>query len=137
MYAYTLPEDSKAMHERILGIEEEIWQAIGIPYHIINIASGDLGAPAAKKYDIEYWSKVDGMYREITSCSNCTDFQTRNLNIRVRRQDGTVELAHSLNGTAVSMARTLVAIIEHFQTDDGKLVVPEVLRRYINGREIL
>ncbi len=137
MYAYTLPEDSNAMHERILGIEEEIWQAIGIPYHIINIASGDLGAPAAKKYDIEYWSKVDGMYRELTSCSNCTDFQTRNLNIRVRRQDGTVELAHSLNGTAVSMARTLVAIIEHFQTDDGKLIVPEVLRRYINGREIL
>lgn len=137
MYAYTLPEDSKEMHERILAIEEEIWQAIGIPYHIINIASGDLGAPAAKKYDIEYWSKVDGMYRELTSCSNCTDFQTRNLNIRVRRKDGTVELAHSLNGTAVSMARTLVAIIEHFQTDDGKLIVPEVLRRYLNGRELL
>jgi len=137
MYAYTLPEDSNTMHERILAIEEEIWQAIGIPYHIINIASGDLGAPAAKKYDIEYWSRVDGKYRELTSCSNCTDFQTRNLNIRVRRKDGTVELAHSLNGTAVSMARTLVAIIEHFQTDDGKLIVPEVLRRYINGRELL
>lgn len=137
MYAYTLPEDSKAMHEKILGIEEEIWQSIGIPYRVISIASGDLGAPAAKKYDIEYWSPVDGMYRELTSCSNCTDFQTRNLNIRVRRKDGKVELAHSLNGTAVSMARTLVAILEHFQTDDGKLLVPEVLRRYLNGRELL
>jgi seryl-tRNA synthetase len=137
MYVYTLPEDSQEMHEKILAIEEEIWQAIGIPYHVINIASGDLGAPAAKKYDIEYWSKVDGMYRELTSCSNCTDFQTRNLNIRVRRHNGEVELAHSLNGTAVSMARTLVAIIEHFQTDEGKLVVPEVLRRYLNGRELI
>jgi seryl-tRNA synthetase len=137
MYAYTLPEASKDMHEQILAIEEDIWQSIGIPYRIISIASGDLGAPAAKKYDIEYWSKVDGMYRELTSCSNCTDFQTRNLNIRVRRKNGDLELAHSLNGTAVSMARTLVAIIEHFQTEEGKLVVPEVLRRYLNGRELL
>lgn len=137
MYAYTLPEASKEMHEQLLAIEEEIWQALEIPYHVINIASGDLGAPAAKKYDIEYWSKVDGKYRELTSCSNCTDFQTRNLNIRVRRTNGAVELAHSLNGTAVSMARTLVAIIEHYQSDDGKLVVPKVLRRYLNGRELI
>lgn len=135
MYAYTLPEESKSMHETILGIEEEIWQAIGIPYHIINIASGDLGAPAAKKYDIEYWSRVDQKYRELTSCSNCTDFQTRNLNIRVRRKNGTVELLHSLNGTAVSMARTLVAIIEHFQTADGKLAIPTVIQPYMGGRK--
>jgi seryl-tRNA synthetase len=137
MYVFTLPEDSNAMHEQILGIEEEIWQAINIPYHIINIASGDLGAPAAKKYDIEYWSKVDGKYRELTSCSNCTDFQTRNLNIRVRRQDGKVEALHSLNGTAVSLARSLVAIIEHYQTDDGHLTVPEVLRQYMGNRETI
>jgi seryl-tRNA synthetase len=137
MYAYTLPEESNAMHERIREIEEEIWQAINIPYHIINIASGDLGAPAAKKYDIEYWSKVDGNYRELTSCSNCTDFQTRNLNIRVRRKDGKVEMLHSLNGTAVSLARSLVAIIEHYQTADGKLTVPEVLRPYMGGRSVL
>ena len=82
-------------------------------YHI---ASGDLGAPAAKKYDIEYWSPVDEMYRELTSCSNCTDFQARNLNIRVRRADGKVETLHTLNGTAVSLARSLVVILEHFQT---------------------
>jgi len=134
MYAFTLPEDSAAMHERIRAIEEELWQAIGIPYHVINIASGDLGAPAAKKYDIEYWSKVDGAYRELTSCSNCTDFQTRNLNIRVRRNDGTIEILHSLNGTAVSLARSVVVILEHFQNDDGTLRIPAVLQPYMGGR---
>ncbi|MDB5186912.1 MAG: serS [Candidatus Saccharibacteria bacterium] len=137
MYAYTLPEQSIDMHERILAIEEELWQAIGIPYHVINIASGDLGAPASKKYDIEYWSKVDGNYRELTSCSNCTDFQARNLNIRVRRKDGSVEVVHTLNGTAVSLARSLVAVIEHYQAEDGKLKVPAVLQPYLNGRSVL
>jgi len=137
MYAFTLPDQSEAMHQTILGIEEEIWQAIGIPYHIINIASGDLGAPAARKYDIEYWSTVDEAYRELTSCSNCTDFQARNLNIRVRRKDGSIDIVHTLNGTAVSLARSLVAIIEHYQNDDGSLRIPEVLRPYMGGREVL
>lgn len=137
MYVFTLPEASQDMHEKILAIEEEIWQSIGIPYHVINIASGDLGAPAAKKYDLEYWSPVDEKYRELTSCSNCTDFQARNLNIRVRRKDGKVEVLHTLNGTAVSLARSLIAVIEHYQTEDGKLRVPEVLRPYMGGREVL
>ncbi len=137
MYAFTTPEESKAMHERLLATEEELWQSLGIPYHVINIASGDLGAPAAKKFDIEYWSPVDEMYRELTSCSNCTDYQTRNLNIRVRRADGKVEMLHSLNGTAVSLARSLIAVIEHYQNEDGTLRVPEVLRPYLGGREIL
>jgi seryl-tRNA synthetase len=137
MYAFTLPEQSETMHQTILGIEEEIWQAIGIPYHVINIASGDLGAPAARKYDIEYWSPVDGAYRELTSCSNCTDFQARNLNIRVRRKDGSVDVVHTLNGTAVSLARSLVAIIEHYQNADGSLRIPEILRPYMGGREVL
>lgn len=137
MYAFTLPEKSAEMHERIRGIEEEIWQAIGIPYHVINIASGDLGAPAAKKYDLEYWSKVDGVYRELTSCSNCTDFQARNLNIRVRRSNGKIEVLHTLNGTAVSLARSLIAVMEHYQTEGGKLRVPEVLRPYMGGREVI
>ena len=134
MYAYTLPENSNAMHEQLLAIEEELWQVLGVPYHVINIASGDLGAPAAKKYDIEYWSPVDGAYRELTSCSNCTDYQARNLNIRVRRKDGTIEMLHSLNGTAVSLARSLVAIIEHYQTD-GKLRVPAALQPYMGGKQ--
>lgn len=137
MYAFTLPEESQAMHERIVEIEEEIWQTLGIPYHKINIAAGDLGAPAAKKYDLEYWSPVDGKYRELTSCSNCTDFQARNLNIRVRRKDGRVEMTHTLNGTAVSLARSLVAVIEHHQTREGQLRIPEVLRPYLGGREVL
>ncbi len=137
MYAFTTPDQSREVHEKLLAIEEEIWQAIGIPYHIINIASGDLGAPAAKKYDIEYWSPVDGKYRELTSCSNCTDFQARNLNIRVRRKDGSVEVLHTLNGTAVSLARSLVAVIEHFQNEDGTLTIPEVLRPYLANREML
>ncbi len=135
MYAFTLPEHSNDMHEQLLAIEEELWQSIGIPYHVINIAAGDLGAPAAKKYDIEYWSPVDQSYRELTSCSNCTDFQTRNLNIRVRRKDGSVEMLHSLNGTAVALARSLVAVIEHNADADGNVTVPEVLRPYMGGRE--
>lgn len=137
MYAFTTPEQSREIHEKLLAIEEELWQSIGIPYHVINIASGDLGAPASKKYDIEYWSPVDGAYRELTSCSNCTDFQARNLNIRVRRKDGSIEVLHTLNGTAVAMARSLVAVMEHFQNKDGTLTVPEVLRPYLGGKAVL
>ena len=134
MYAYTLPEQSVEVHEKILAVEEEIYQELGIPYRVINIASGDLGAPASKKYDIEYWSPVDGSYREITSCSNCTDYQARNLNIRVRRENGDLQVVHTLNGTAVSLARCLVAAIENFQ-DGEDLVLPKVLQPYMNGRE--
>ena len=137
IYIFCTPEQSVQMHEKILSIEEEIWQNLGVPYHVVNIAAGDLGAPAAKKYDIEYWSPVDNQYRELTSCSNCTDFQARNLNIRVRRSDGSLQVLHTLNGTAVSLARSLVAIIENYQTDDGKLRVPEVLRPYMGNREEL
>lgn len=136
MYAFCTPEQSKEIHEKLRGIEEEIWQEIGIPYHVINIAAGDLGAPAAKKYDIEYWSPVDQKYREITSCSNCTDFQARGLNIRVRRKDGTVEVLHTLNGTAISLARTMVAVIENFAEEGGKLRVPAVLQPYL-GTDML
>ena len=136
MYSFCAPEQSKEIHEKLRAIEEEIWQEIGIPYHVINIAAGDLGAPAAKKYDIEYWSPVDQKYREITSCSNCTDFQARGLNIRVRRKDGTVEVLHTLNGTAISLARTMVAVLENFAEEGGKLRVPEVLQPYL-GTDML
>ena len=137
MYAFALPEKSQEIHQQILHIEEEIWQDLGIAYRIINIAAGDLGAPAAKKYDIEYWSPVDENYRELTSCSNCTDFQARNLNIRVRRKDGTTDVLHTLNGTAVSLARSLVVILENYQNPDGTLAVPEVLRPYMGGRIVI
>ncbi len=137
MYAFTVSEQSTAMLEKIRAIEEELWQSLQIPYQVINIASGDLGAPAAKKYDLEYWSPVDGSYRELTSCSNCTDFQTRNLNIRVRRQDGNIELAHSLNGTVVALARSLVALLEHYQNADGTIRVPKVLQPYMQNKEVI
>ncbi|PID31820.1 serine--tRNA ligase [Candidatus Saccharibacteria bacterium] len=135
MYAFTLPEASAEMHERIRDVEEEIWQTLGIPYRVVNIAAGDLGAPAAKKYDVEYWSPVDQKYRELTSCSNCTDYQARSLNIRVRRPDGSLEVLHTLNGTAVSLARTLIAVIENYQTPEGDVTIPEALRPYMGGRE--
>lgn len=134
MYAFTLPEKSNETHEYIRQIEEDFWQSLRIPYRVINIATGDLGAPAAKKYDIEYWSKADGNYRELTSCSNCTDFQARNLNIRVRRKNGQVESLHTLNGTVAALARSLVAICEHYQQPDGSLAVPEVLQQYMGNK---
>lgn len=134
MYAFCLPEQSKEIHEKILAIEEEIWQGLGVPYHVINIAAGDLGAPAAKKYDMEYWSPVNQKYQEITSCSNCTDFQARACNVRVRRKDGSVEFVHTLNGTAIPLARALVVMLENYATKGGKLKVPEVLRPYLGDR---
>ncbi len=137
MYVFCLPEQSKEIHEKILAIEEDIWQGLGVPYHVINIAAGDLGAPAAKKYDMEYWSPVNQKYQEITSCSNCTDFQARACNVRVRRKDGTVEFVHTLNGTAIPLARALVVMLENFATPDGKFKVPEVLRPYLNNKEEL
>ncbi|MBQ6394191.1 serine--tRNA ligase [Candidatus Saccharibacteria bacterium] len=135
MYVFCLPEQSKEIHEQILAVEEEIWQELNIPYHIINIAAGDLGAPAAKKYDLEYWSPVNQKYQELTSCSNCTDFQARAVNCRVRRKDGTLEFVHTLNGTAISLARTMVAVLENYAVAGGKMQVPEVLRPYLGGRK--
>ena len=135
MYVFCLPEQSKEILEKILAIEEEIWQGLGIPYRVINIAAGDLGAPAAKKYDMEYWSPVNQKYQEINSCSNCTDFQARSLNVRVRRKDGKVEFVHTLNGTAISLARALVVMIENYATEGGKMKVPEVLKPYLNNKE--
>ena len=137
MYVFCLPENSKEMHEKLLKIEEEIWQGLEIPYHIVNIAAGDLGAPAAKKYDMEYWSPVNQKYQEITSCSNCTDFQARAVNVRVRRKDGSIEFVHTLNGTAIPLARALVVILENYAINDGKLKVPKVLQPYLGGREEL
>ena len=134
MYVFCLPEQSKEIHEKLLAIEEEIWQGLGIPYHIINTAAGDLGAPAAKKYDLEYWSPVNQKYQELTSCSNCTDFQARAMNIRVRRNDGKLEVVHTLNGTAISLARALVAFLENYAEEDGRVKVPKVLQPYLGNK---
>jgi seryl-tRNA synthetase len=128
MYVYCAPEQSAEFHDRLLGYEEEIVQALGLPYRVMNIAVGDLGAPAAKKYDIEAWFPTQGRYREITSCSNTTDYQARRLNIRFRR-DGNLEFVHTLNGTGAT-ARALLSIMENFQDEGGTVAVPGVLQRY-------
>ncbi len=128
MYVYCLPEQSPELHEQLLGLEEEIARALGIPYRVMNIAVGDLGAPAAKKYDIEAWFPAQQRFREITSCSNTTDYQARRLNVRFRR-DGKLEIAHTLNGTGAT-ARALLSVLENFQDEDGTVTIPEVLRQF-------
>ena len=128
MYVYCVPEQSAEWHERLLAYEEEIARALGLPYRVMNIAVGDLGASAAKKYDIEAWFPTQQRYREITSCSNTTDYQARRLNIRFRR-DRNLEFVHTLNGTGAT-ARALLSIMENFQDEGGTVTVPEVLRRY-------
>jgi seryl-tRNA synthetase len=125
MFVYCLPEKSAEEHERLLAIEEELVSELGLPYRVINVAAGDLGAPAVKKYDVEAWFPGQERYREITSTSNTTDFQARRLEIRFRR-DGKPEYVHTLNGTAVT-ARAMIAVLENFQDADGSVAVPEPL----------
>ena len=119
------PEESEGEHQRLLAQEEEIIRELGIPYRVMNIAAGDLGPAAAKKYDVEGWFPVQARYRELTSTSNTTDFQARRLNIRFRR-DKALEHVHTLNGTAVT-ARAMLSIMENFQDEDGSVAVPEPL----------
>jgi seryl-tRNA synthetase len=127
MFAFVEPSASAEEHERILGIEESICQDLGIPYRVVNIAVGDLGASAAKKYDIEAWLPGQGRYRELTSCSNTTDYQARRLDIRFRPADGRPATLHTLNGTAVAVGRTIIALLENGQQDDGSVILPDVL----------
>ena len=129
MFSFVSPADSATEHERILAIEEEILQALELPYRVVNIAVSDLGNSAAKKYDCEAWLPSYGAYRELTSCSNTTDYQARRLNIRVRAERGT-ESPHTLNGTAVAVGRTLVALLENGQQADASVELPEVLVPY-------
>jgi seryl-tRNA synthetase len=126
MFSFVAPEDAPAEHERILAIEEEILTALGLPYRVMNIAVTDLGNSAAKKYDCEVWLPSQGRYRELTSCSNTTDYQARRLNIRMRR-DKRMLTPHTLNGTAVAVGRTIVALLENGQRADGSVQLPEVL----------
>jgi seryl-tRNA synthetase len=125
MFVYCEPERSGDEHDRLLALEEELVRELGLPYRVLNIAAGDLGASAVKKYDIEAWFPGQARYREITSTSNTTDFQSRRLGIRFRR-DGKLEHVHTLNGTAVT-ARAMIAILENFQDADGSIAVPEAL----------
>ncbi len=133
MFIYCLPEQSDAFHKEILSIEEEIFSGLGLAYRIVDTATGDLGAPAYRKFDIEAWMPGrgdEGEYGEVTSTSNCTDYQARSLNIRYRDDDGKIKFVHMLNGTAVALSRAMVAVIENYQNEDGSISVPPVLVPY-------
>ena len=135
MVVFSKPEDSKKEHELLLSIEEKLMKALGLPYQVINICTGDLGRPAAKKYDIEAWMPSENKYRETHSTSNCTDFQARRLNIRYRDKSGKVNFVHILNGTAFSQ-RPLLMIMENFQQKDGSIKVPKALQKYCGFKVI-
>jgi seryl-tRNA synthetase len=135
MFVFCAPEASGDEHEHLLAIEEELVSELGIPYRVVNIAAGDLGAMAAKKYDVEAWFPSQERYREITSTSNTTDYQARRLHVRYRREDESLAPVHTLNGTAVT-ARLLLAIMENFQEEDGSYAVPEVLEQFGAPRKV-
>jgi seryl-tRNA synthetase len=128
MFVYCLPEEARDWHERLLAQEEELVRELGLPYRVMNIAAGDLGASASKKYDIEAWFPSQDRYREITSCSNTTDYQARRMGIRFRRE-GRLEFAHTLNGTAAT-ARAMLAVMENFQDEAGAVAIPDVLVQF-------
>jgi seryl-tRNA synthetase len=140
MFAITRPEDSDAMHEQLLALEERIYQGLELPYRVVDIAAGDLGAPAYRKFDVEAWMPgrgERGSYGEISSTSNCTDYQARRLRVRFRRKATKKnEFAHMLNGTAVSNARLILALLENHQRADGSIAIPKALQAYV-GREVI
>ncbi|MDF9814306.1 serine--tRNA ligase [Streptomyces sp. SPB162] len=136
MFVYTTPEDAEAEHQRLLEWEKEWLTALELPFQVIELASGDLGSSASRKFDCEAWIPTQGKYRELTSTSNTTEFQSRRLSIRMRDEKGTRPLA-TLNGTLCAVPRTIVAILENHQQADGSVRVPEVLRPYLGGREFL
>ena len=137
MFAYTRPEDSPKMHEEFLRLEEELWQGLKIPYRVVEMCTGDLGAQAARKFDLEAWMPGRGDWGEVTSTSNTTDYQARRLDIKYRGKDGKVEYAHTLNGTAIATSRAIIAILENYQQKDGSVAIPDVLQPYMGGlREV-
>ncbi len=135
LYIFCKPEQSEDWHQKLVELEEKICQDLEIPYRVVRIAAGDLGGPAYKKYDIEYWSSADKAYRELMSCSNVTDFQARRLNIRYRHGDNNLPL-HTLNATAMATSRTLIAIIENHQQADGALKIPKVLSPFVPSNSL-
>lgn len=135
MFSFTKPEDSEKEHEYLLSLEEKLFQALEIPYQVVKMCSGKLGAPAAKKYDLEAWMPGQGKYREVTSTSNTTDFQARRLNIKYQDK-GETKFVHMLNGTAFAIGRTIIAIIENYQQKDGSILIPEVLQKWVGKEKI-
>jgi seryl-tRNA synthetase len=139
MFIICLPEQSDDFHAKLLAVEEEIFQGLGLPYRVVDTCTGDLGAPAYRKFDIEAWMPGrgdEGEYGEVTSTSNCTDYQSRSLQIRYRDDEGKVQFVHMLNGTAVALSRAMVAVLENYQTKDGSIKMPEALIPYTGFNEI-
>ncbi len=137
-FIFCKPEDSWKYHEELLANTEEMYQLLGIPYRVVNVCTGDIGNLAAKKYDIEAWFPRQDKYGEVASCSNCTDYQARRLGIRMGKVGGKEKtIPHTLNNTALATSRTMVAILENFQNEDGTITIPEVLRKYMGGKELI
>ena len=138
-FIFCTPEQSWQLHEELIQNAEELVQKLGLPYRIVNVCTGDIGTVAAKKYDIEAWMPAQNAYREIVSCSNCTDYQARRLNIRYREKEGapTKGFVHTLNSTALATGRTIVAILENYQQEDGSISIPKALRKYMDTNETI
>ncbi len=134
-FVFCKPEDSWQLHEELIGNAEELVQKLEIPYRVVNVCTGDIGTVAAKKYDFEAWMPAQNAYRELGSCSNCTDYQARRLNIKYREREGEPPkgFVHTLNSTALATGRTIVAILENYQQKDGSVTIPEALRKYMGG----
>jgi seryl-tRNA synthetase len=132
-FIFCKPEDTAKLHEELLQNAEELLQKIGLPYRVVNVCTGDIGTVAAKKYDIEAWMPAQNGYREVVSCSNCTDYQARRLGIRYREKEGAPPkgFVHTLNSTAIATGRTIVAILENNQQEDGTINIPKPLRKYM------
>ncbi len=137
MFAFTTVEESDAIHREMLEIEIEIFTELGLCFHVLDTAAGDLGGPAYRKFDLEAWMPSRNAFGEVTSTSNCTDYQSRRLGVRYRDEENATRFVHTLNGTAVAVPRAILAIIENFQQEDGTVVIPEVLRPYMGGREVI
>ena len=136
MFVYCAPEDAEAQHQRLLGYEKDFLSLLGLPFQVLEVAAGDLGLSAARKYDCYAWVPSQGKYREITSTSNCTEFQSRRLNTRARYEGGVGPVA-TLNGTLCAMTRMIILLLENHQLPDGSVAIPEALRPYLGGRDVL
>ena len=136
MFSFVNPKDSAKEHDYLVSLKEKIMAGLGLPYRVVNICAGDLGASAAKKFDVEAWIPSEEKYRETHSCSNCTDFQARRLNIKYKNKEGKFDFLHTLNGTAIALNRPIVAILENYQQKDGSILLPEVLHKYLGFDKI-
>ena len=133
LVSISIPEESENEHERMLLCAEEILKQLDLPYQVVNLCTGDLGFSSAKTYDIEVWIPSQNVFREISSCSNCKDFQARRMNARFRDENKVIRTLHTLNGSGVAVGRALLALLENYQEQDGSIVIPDVLVPYMNG----